>query len=82
MSNSLTEDCPSCGSSADARAFVNYQPDPNDAQEECEWAASLQTLHALVCTECGYVLGVVDAQDPERAAEESENQFRIERELE
>jgi DNA-directed RNA polymerase subunit RPC12/RpoP len=64
----ITNECPRCGSDAanGGRSFVHYVPEPNDAQSEMEWTNDLQELRGFVCTECGYILGVVDLQDPER----------------
>ena len=81
----LASNCPCCGSEPSVgeenqRAFVRYTPEPNDAQEELEWAAELPELRGLVCTECGYVIGVIDVEDPDRV-EESSNDFRVEEEL-
>lgn len=56
--------CRTCGSAADGpRAFVKYQPDPNDAQEDTDWGEDLPTLYAVVCTECGDTVGVFDPRD-------------------
>lgn len=76
----LTSNCPSCDASPDARVFVPYNPAPNDAQLDFDWITDLPAVSALVCTECGYLLGVIDTQDPERA--EQENEYKVEQELE
>lgn len=85
MSDPLLKPCPKCGSSdGTERAFVRYEANPNDAQEECEWADKLpETLHAFVCTECSYIKGTVDAREPERLPDgtDDRNDFRVDEEL-
>lgn len=78
--------CPSCGAETEEdgdqmRAFVRYQPDPNDGQTRYEWGQDMPVLFAIVCRGCGYIIGVIDEQDPERA-EERVSQYRVDEELE
>lgn len=81
----LSDDCPRCGSESPgdgetARAFVRYVPRPNDVQEETDWGKDLPELRGLVCTECGYVIGVIDTEDPE-GEERRSSEFRVDEEL-
>lgn len=78
---SITKPCPDCGSPSKDRAFVDYDPNPNDLQEETDWGADLPWLKAVVCTECGYVLGVFNPDDIGRDAESRSDKFRVEEEL-
>jgi len=65
MSEALDRDCPGCGSGTGARAVVPYRPEPNDAQRDTEWIDDLPELQGIACTDCGYVLGVIDCRDPD-----------------
>jgi rubredoxin len=82
-----SRDCPQCGTKQGQgddynRAFVTYQPNPNDAQDDCDWSGELPHLEALVCTNCGYVLGVFDPRNLDEDDEQDEtSDFRIEEEL-
>lgn len=79
--------CPRCGTEHGQgddfnRAFVPYEPAPNGAQAETEWAEDLEELRALVCTGCSYVVGVVRLDDLDDDEEPSvADQFRVDREL-
>lgn len=80
----ITEPCPSCGSTPEdgsgGRSFVEYEPAPTEIQEEeFEWTDELHHLSGFVCTECGYVIAVVDAQD--EARHRQANEFRVDEEL-
>lgn len=57
------DNCPACGAGPDERAFVAYQPDPNDAQAETAWGQGLETVHVVVCRDCGEEVGVVVHRD-------------------
>lgn len=84
MSNTIPDCCPNCGNdSGTDRAFVPYEPEPNGAQEETEWAANLPSLRGFVCTNCGFVLGVIDTQDRDDAGNNrAAGRFRVEDPLE
>lgn len=80
--STVTKPCLRCGTdpATGKRAFVPFKPAPNGAQEETDWADKLGELRGFVCTECGYIIGVIDLQDPE-GRERRSAEFRVDREL-
>lgn len=80
--NGIPDECPRCDAVGPPPAFVDYDPQPNEAQKETEWADGLPYLKAIVCTDCGYLLGVFDPQNLADEEPTPADEYRIEGELE
>lgn len=73
-------ECPACGAGRSERAFVRYEPDPNETQAETDWGTDLEAVHIVVCQECGEEVGLVVHRDTDRDSD-GESDFKVDDEL-
>lgn len=79
--NGIPDTCNRCGADSVKCVFTDYEPAPNEDQQETDWAPKLDPLKAIVCPECAYVYGVFDPNDLDHNGRSAGGDYKVEGEL-